>query len=95
MLADENRIDEALDCYNKGKDVRLYRQDRFIMPIKKPLPFTPTTAIRSPSFNLKEICLKAYVLLSGYENDTSQNSISYFVPAILSNASVPSCILEG
>ncbi len=35
MLADENRIDEALDCYNKGKDVRLYRQDRFIMPIKK------------------------------------------------------------
>ena len=34
MLADENRIDGALDCYNKGKDIRIYRQDKIIMPLK-------------------------------------------------------------
>lgn len=33
-MADENRIDDAVDCYNMGKDVRLYRQDRLIMAIK-------------------------------------------------------------
>ena len=81
-----NRISPSVGSYKRHKS---------FTKVDFPLPFTPTTAIRSPSFNLKEICLKAYVLLSGYENDTSQNSISYFVPAILSNASVPSCILEG
>lgn len=34
-MIDENRIDEAVDCYNMGKDVRLYRQDQLIMKIKK------------------------------------------------------------
>ena len=33
-MIDENRIDEAMDSYNKGKDVRLYRQDKLIMKIK-------------------------------------------------------------
>ncbi len=33
-MIDENRIDEAIDCYNMGKDVRLYRQDKLIMNIK-------------------------------------------------------------
>ena len=33
-MVDENRIDEAVDCYNMGKDVRLYRQDKLIMKIK-------------------------------------------------------------
>lgn len=33
-MIDENRIDEAVDCYNMGKDVRLYRQDKLIMRIK-------------------------------------------------------------
>ena len=33
-MIDENRIDEAVDCYNMGKDVRLYRQDKIIMKIK-------------------------------------------------------------
>ncbi|MBR3878834.1 MAG: ABC transporter ATP-binding protein [Clostridia bacterium] len=33
-MIDENRIDEAIDCYNMGKDVRLYRQDKLIMKIK-------------------------------------------------------------
>lgn len=33
-MIDENRIDEAVDCYNMGKDVRLYRQDKLIMKIK-------------------------------------------------------------
>ena len=33
-MIDENRIDEAMDCYNMGKDVRLYRQDKLIMKIK-------------------------------------------------------------
>lgn len=33
-MIDENRIDEAVDCYNMGKDVRLYRQDALIMKIK-------------------------------------------------------------
>jgi len=33
-MIDENRIDEAVDCYNMGKDVRLYRQDKQIMKIK-------------------------------------------------------------
>lgn len=33
-MIDENRIDDALDCYNMGKDVRLYRQDKLIMKIK-------------------------------------------------------------
>ncbi len=34
-MIDENRIDEAVDCYNMGKDVRLYRQDKLIMKIKR------------------------------------------------------------
>ena len=34
IMIDENRIDEAMDCYNMGKDVRLYRQDKLIMKIK-------------------------------------------------------------
>lgn len=33
-MIDENRIDDAVDCYNMGKDVRLYRQDKLIMKIK-------------------------------------------------------------
>ena len=33
-MIDENRIDDAMDCYNMGKDVRLYRQDKLIMKIK-------------------------------------------------------------
>lgn len=33
-MIDENRIDEAVDCYNMGKDVRLYRQDKLIMKIR-------------------------------------------------------------
>ena len=33
-MIDETRIDEAVDCYNMGKDVRLYRQDKIIMKIK-------------------------------------------------------------
>ena len=33
-MIDENRIDDAIDCYNMGKDVRLYRQDKLIMKIK-------------------------------------------------------------
>lgn len=33
-MIDENRIDEAIDCYNMGKDVRLYRQDKLIMKLK-------------------------------------------------------------
>lgn len=33
-MIDENRIDEAVDCYNMGKDIRLYRQDQLIMKIK-------------------------------------------------------------
>lgn len=34
-MIDENRIDDAVDCYNMGKDVRLYRQDSIIMNIQK------------------------------------------------------------
>lgn len=34
-MIDENRIDNAIDCYNMGKDVRLYRQDKLIMKVKK------------------------------------------------------------
>ena len=34
-MIDENRIDEAIDCYNMGKDVRLYRQDKLVMKIKR------------------------------------------------------------
>lgn len=34
-MIDENRIDDAVDCYNMGKDVRLYRQDKLIMKIKR------------------------------------------------------------
>ncbi len=34
-MIDENRIGESLDCYNMGKDVRLYRQDKLIMNIKE------------------------------------------------------------
>lgn len=33
-MIDENRIDDAIDCYNMGKDVRLYRQDKLIMKIE-------------------------------------------------------------
>lgn len=33
-MIEENRIDEAVDCYNMGKDVRLYRQDKIIMKLK-------------------------------------------------------------
>lgn len=33
-MIDENRIDNAIDSYNMGKDVRLYRQDKLIMKIK-------------------------------------------------------------
>ena len=34
-MIEENRIDNAIDCYNMGKDVRLYRQDKLIMNLKK------------------------------------------------------------
>ena len=34
-MIDENRIDDAVDCYNMGKDIRLYRQDSIIMNIQK------------------------------------------------------------
>ncbi len=34
-MIEENRIDEAVDCYNMGKDIRLYRQDKIIMRIKR------------------------------------------------------------
>lgn len=34
-MIDENRIDDAVDCYSMGKDVRLFRQDKLIMKIKK------------------------------------------------------------
>lgn len=34
-MIDENRIGDAIDCYNMGKDVRLYRQDKLIMKIKR------------------------------------------------------------
>lgn len=34
IMIDENRIDDAVECYNMGKDVRLYRQDKLIMKIK-------------------------------------------------------------
>ena len=33
-LIDENRIDDAIDCYNMGKDIRLYRQDKLIVKIE-------------------------------------------------------------
>ncbi len=33
-MIDENRIDDAVDCYNMGKDVRLYRQDKLITMLK-------------------------------------------------------------
>lgn len=33
-MIDENRIDDAIDCYNMGKDVRLYRQDKLIRKIQ-------------------------------------------------------------
>lgn len=33
-MIDENRIEDAVDCYNMGKDVRLYRQDKLIMKIR-------------------------------------------------------------
>lgn len=35
MLANENRVDFMLESYNQGKDVRIYRQDRLIMPLKR------------------------------------------------------------
>ena len=35
MLADENRVDFMLESYNQGKDVRIYRQDQLIMPLKR------------------------------------------------------------
>lgn len=34
-MIDENRIDEAVDCYNMGKDIRIYRQDKLIMKIRR------------------------------------------------------------
>lgn len=34
-MIDENRIDDAIDCYNMGKDVRLYCQDKLIMKIRR------------------------------------------------------------
>ena len=34
-MIEENRIDDAIDCYNMGKDVRLYRQDKLIQKIQK------------------------------------------------------------
>lgn len=34
-MIEENRIDDAIDSYNMGKDVRLYRQDKIIMKLKE------------------------------------------------------------
>lgn len=34
-MIEENRIENAIDCYNMGKDIRLYRQDRLIINIMK------------------------------------------------------------
>lgn len=34
-MIDENRIDNAIDSYNMGKDIRLYQQDKLIMKIEK------------------------------------------------------------
>ena len=35
FMIEENRVGEAMDCYNMGKDVRLYRQDKLIMKINE------------------------------------------------------------
>lgn len=34
-MIEENRIDDAVDSYNMGKDIRLYRQDYLILQIKE------------------------------------------------------------
>lgn len=34
-MVDRNRVDNAIDCYNMGKDVRLYRQEQLIVKIQK------------------------------------------------------------
>lgn len=34
-MIDENHIDDAVDCYNMGKDVRIYRQDKLILKIRR------------------------------------------------------------
>ena len=34
-MIDTNRVDDAIDSYNMGKDVRIYRQDKIIMWIKE------------------------------------------------------------
>lgn len=34
-MTEENRISSGLDCYNMGKDVRLYRQDKIIIKIQE------------------------------------------------------------
>ena len=33
-MIEENRVDDVIECYNMGKDIRLYRQDKVIMNIK-------------------------------------------------------------
>lgn len=33
-MIEETSIDDAIDCYNMGKDIRLYRQDKLIQKIR-------------------------------------------------------------
>lgn len=54
-MIDENRIDEAIDCYNMGKDVRLYRQDKLIMKLKN-------FAFELHKKAFREVATKRYIL---------------------------------
>ena len=49
-MIEKNRIDEVLDCYNMGKDVRLYCQAKLIMKIKNKI-----YALHKTSFRLLSI----------------------------------------
>ena len=47
------------------------------MKVVFPLPFSPTTASRRPTWNFMFTCRRAQISVLGYLKDTSRNSTSY------------------
>ena len=68
-MIDENRIDDALDCYNMGKDIRLYRQDGIIMKIKE------------YAFQLHKNAFKK-LFTEKFKNEIPKSALSYLLQII-------------
>lgn len=63
-MTDNNRVDHAIDCYNMGKDVRIYNQAPIILNIKKKRLLSHKEAFRSYSMYQFKTGIPLLILMS-------------------------------